>query len=61
MGTDFDEEVGRILALEKRGWIRGEPQDGGVSWWTERPPLDQAQLSQSSQEPPPPDDASSYS
>ncbi|WP_405977151.1 DUF4132 domain-containing protein [Streptomyces sp. NBC_00158] len=28
--------VGRLLALQKRGWERGEPQDGGVERWFSR-------------------------
>ncbi|GGU44998.1 WGR and DUF4132 domain-containing protein [Lentzea flava] len=29
--------VGKILGLTKRGWVRGEPQDGGVECWITRP------------------------
>jgi hypothetical protein len=28
--------TGKILGLESRGWQRGAPQDGGVSWWYEK-------------------------
>ncbi|GLW70927.1 hypothetical protein Kpho02_32260 [Kitasatospora phosalacinea] len=29
--------VGRLLGLTKRGWQRGEPQDGGVEGWIHKP------------------------
>ena len=29
--------TGKVLGLESLGWSRGAPQDGGVSWWYERP------------------------
>ncbi|MCP2241650.1 protein of unknown function (DUF4132) [Lentzea aerocolonigenes] len=29
--------VGRVLALTKRGWVRGEPQDNGCESWMTRP------------------------
>jgi hypothetical protein len=29
--------TGKLLGLESRGWKRGEPQDGPVSFWTDRP------------------------
>ncbi|MFE1316048.1 DUF4132 domain-containing protein [Kitasatospora phosalacinea] len=29
--------VGRLLGLTKRGWRRGEPQDGGVEGWIHKP------------------------
>lgn len=29
--------TGRVLALDHRGWRRGAPQDGGSSWWYEKP------------------------
>ncbi|WP_030477218.1 WGR and DUF4132 domain-containing protein [Lentzea albidocapillata] len=34
---DVDLPVGKILSLTKKGWIRGEPQDGGVECWITRP------------------------
>ncbi|SEQ30844.1 DUF4132 domain-containing protein [Lentzea albida] len=34
---DVDHPVGKILSLTKKGWIRGEPQDGGVECWITRP------------------------
>ncbi|WP_244257224.1 DUF4132 domain-containing protein [Kitasatospora cineracea] len=27
----------RILAMTKRGWRRGEPQDAGLEWWFHKP------------------------
>ncbi|MGI5500833.1 DUF4132 domain-containing protein [Lentzea sp. CA-135723] len=35
--TDIDHPIGKILSLTKKGWIRGEPQDGGVECWITRP------------------------
>ncbi|MFD5831766.1 DUF4132 domain-containing protein, partial [Lentzea sp. NPDC060358] len=32
-----DLPVGKVLSLTKRGWVRGEPQDGGVECWMTRP------------------------
>lgn len=29
--------TGKLLGLESRGWKRGEPYDGPVSYWTDRP------------------------
>lgn len=29
--------TGKLLGLEKRGWQRGAPQDGGISSWLEKP------------------------
>ncbi len=29
--------TGKVLGLEQRGWRRGTPQDGGCSWWYEKP------------------------
>lgn len=29
--------TGKLLGLESRGWKRGEPLDGPVSYWTDRP------------------------
>ncbi|HEY4459745.1 MAG TPA: DUF4132 domain-containing protein, partial [Pseudonocardiaceae bacterium] len=29
--------VGKVLGLQRRGWERGEPQDGGVEGWISRP------------------------
>ncbi|MBK8594331.1 MAG: DUF4132 domain-containing protein [Holophagales bacterium] len=29
--------TGKVLGLEQRGWRRGAAQDGGCSWWYERP------------------------
>jgi len=29
--------TGKVLGLEQRGWRRGPAQDGGCSWWYERP------------------------
>lgn len=29
--------TGKVLGLEQRGWRRGPTQDGGCSWWYERP------------------------
>ncbi len=34
---DVDYPVGKILSLTKKGWVRGEPQDGGVECWITRP------------------------
>ncbi|WP_394620703.1 WGR and DUF4132 domain-containing protein [Lentzea sp. JNUCC 0626] len=34
---DVDHPIGKILSLTKKGWIRGEPQDGGVECWITRP------------------------
>ncbi|WP_439656631.1 WGR and DUF4132 domain-containing protein [Lentzea sp. HUAS TT2] len=34
---DVDHPVGKILSLTKKGWERGEPQDGGVECWITRP------------------------
>ncbi|MFD9702909.1 WGR and DUF4132 domain-containing protein [Lentzea sp. NPDC059081] len=34
---DVDMPVGKILSLTKKGWVRGEPQDGGVECWITRP------------------------
>ncbi|MGW6445822.1 DUF4132 domain-containing protein [Lentzea sp. NPDC055074] len=34
---DADLPVGKILSLTKKGWVRGEPQDGGVECWITRP------------------------
>ncbi|SFQ96348.1 WGR domain-containing protein, predicted DNA-binding domain in MolR [Lentzea waywayandensis] len=34
---DVDLPIGKILSLTKKGWIRGEPQDGGVECWITRP------------------------
>ncbi|HUQ56669.1 DUF4132 domain-containing protein [Lentzea sp.] len=34
---DVDYPVGKVLSLTKKGWIRGEPQDGGVECWITRP------------------------
>ncbi|MFI6094317.1 DUF4132 domain-containing protein [Lentzea sp. NPDC051213] len=29
--------IGKVLGLTKKGWVRGEPQDGGVECWITRP------------------------
>ncbi|MFF4343819.1 DUF4132 domain-containing protein, partial [Kitasatospora sp. NPDC001540] len=29
--------VGRLLAMAKRGWQRGEPQDAGLEFWFHKP------------------------
>ncbi|MDX3660737.1 DUF4132 domain-containing protein [Streptomyces sp. ID05-26A] len=34
---DADFPIGKILSLTKKGWVRGEPQDGGVECWITRP------------------------
>ncbi|MET9227904.1 DUF4132 domain-containing protein [Lentzea sp. NPDC003310] len=34
---DVDLPIGKILSLTKKGWLRGEPQDGGVECWITRP------------------------
>ncbi|HEX7306253.1 DUF4132 domain-containing protein [Lentzea sp.] len=34
---DVDYPVGKFLSLTKKGWVRGEPQDGGVECWMTRP------------------------
>lgn len=30
-------QVGKLLGLTKRGWVRGQPQDAGVECWITRP------------------------
>lgn len=35
--VDREVPVGRVLALTKRGWVRGEPQDNGYESWMTRP------------------------
>ncbi|MEM9192218.1 MAG: DUF4132 domain-containing protein [Myxococcota bacterium] len=45
-GTALARHVGtvvstnRVVGLERRGWVRGEPEDAGMSTWFERPLLD---------------------
>ncbi len=39
-----DVPFGRVLKLEKLGWIRGAPQDGGYCYWYERPVNEQMRL-----------------
>lgn len=34
---DEPHAVGRILGLTNRGWVRGQPQDGGLECWITRP------------------------
>ncbi|NKE63926.1 DUF4132 domain-containing protein, partial [Lentzea sp. PSKA42] len=34
---DVPHPIGKILSLTKKGWVRGEPQDGGVECWITRP------------------------
>ncbi|MGW6936697.1 DUF4132 domain-containing protein [Lentzea sp. NPDC054927] len=34
---DVNHPIGKILGLTKKGWVRGEPQDGGVECWITRP------------------------
>ncbi|TWP53756.1 DUF4132 domain-containing protein [Lentzea tibetensis] len=33
----LETQVGKLLGLTKRGWVRGEPQDAGIECWITRP------------------------
>jgi hypothetical protein len=37
MFKDITVPTGKVLGLTNRGWQRGDPQDGGVEMWIERP------------------------